>query len=207
MIQDWPRQLYCLREEEAMSSDTAVVDMGWREIWVRRCRTSSTISFLLSMERTWSYSSGIDDISEADAHAKFEISDSWKPYVTDWVIARHRRPVANVISFFSICHVSDLNKGDGWDGMDQTIVETMNREFKEVTGAALTFTEERHNFSFLEYRGTNIILTSMSYLMWRSISCGRSSFKKMRNFSWNTRFILFFEIKGKSEKKGPIYVD
>ena len=68
------------------------------------------MSFLLSMERTWSYSSGIDDISEADAHAKLE---SWKPYVTDWVIARQRRPVANVVSFFSICHVSDLNKGDG----------------------------------------------------------------------------------------------
>ena len=65
------------------------------------------------MERTWSYSSAIDDISEADAHAKVEISGSWKPYVTDWVIARHGRPVANVVSFVSICHVSDLNKGDG----------------------------------------------------------------------------------------------
>ena len=71
------------------------------------------MSIQLSMERTRSYSSAIDDISEADAHAKVEISGSSKPYVTDWVIARHRRPVANVISFVSICHVSDLNKGDG----------------------------------------------------------------------------------------------
>lgn len=65
------------------------------------------------MGKAWSYSSAIDDISEADADAKLEISGSWKPYVTDWVIARQRRPVANVISFFSVCHVSGLNKGDG----------------------------------------------------------------------------------------------
>ena len=49
--------------------------------------------------------------------------------------------------------------------MGETIVETMNREFKEETGTALTFTEERHCFSFVEYRGTNIILTSMFCLM------------------------------------------
>ena len=49
--------------------------------------------------------------------------------------------------------------------MDHSTVETMNREFKEETGRALTFTEERHCFSFVEYRGTNIILTSMFCLM------------------------------------------
>ena len=49
--------------------------------------------------------------------------------------------------------------------MDETIVETMNGEFKQETGTALTFTEERHYFSFVEYRGTNIILTSMFRLM------------------------------------------
>ena len=49
--------------------------------------------------------------------------------------------------------------------MDETIVETMNREFKEETGTALTFTKERHCFSSVEYRGTNIFLTSMFCLM------------------------------------------
>ena len=64
-----------------------------------------------------------------------------------------------------IYHVSHLNKGGGRDGMDETIVETMNREFKEETGTALAFTEEHHCFSFVEYIGPNVILTSMFCLM------------------------------------------
>ena len=59
----------------------------------------------------------------------------------------------------------DFDKGGGREGTEESVVGTMNREFEEETGTAVNFAEEHHCFSFIDYKGTNVILTSVFCLV------------------------------------------